>query len=264
MLAALFSSACAGTFTSLTKSSLLSASGNAFSVRYAPGLEGDVAASKRALLHAAPRLARWGGLHQEITVALVPTHRELEQAVNRRGYLWLRAWARYDDVLLQAPSTWTSSDADLAELLTHELTHCLMYQRAGTRDDWARKGIPLWFREGMAAWTAEQGYRWMSLDALAKVYDEGADPVARSEELYQSRSPAVYAAAHYAFSFLVRRYGEGRIGALLDAMGKGALFPEAFQRELGLPEAAFVAEFRRYVSWRGYKQRAKPVQPQPP
>src|SRR5581483_9836276 len=57
VFAALSLCGCAGTFTSLTKSSLLSTGGNAFSVQYAPGLEGDVAASKRALQHAAPRLA---------------------------------------------------------------------------------------------------------------------------------------------------------------------------------------------------------------
>ena len=47
----------------------------------------------------------------------------------------------------------------VAELLTHELTHCLMYQRSATADSWPYKGIPLWFREGMASVTAHQGYR---------------------------------------------------------------------------------------------------------
>jgi hypothetical protein len=245
-----------GTLTSLTK---MSTGSGAFSVRYEPGAEGDVAASKRALTHAAPRLSKWGHLHDEVTVELVPTHHDLERAVNRRGYTWLRAWARYDDVLLQSPSTWTSSDADLAELLTHELTHCLMYQRSGKPGDWAHKGIPLWFREGMATWTAEQGYRWMPLEELARVYDEGpqSDPIARSEELYQDRSPAVYAAAHYAFSFLVRRYGPERVNALLDAMGGGALFGEAFKKTIGISEGAFVAEFRRYVMWRGFRGGGK-------
>jgi hypothetical protein len=134
-----------------------------------------------------------------------------------------------------------------------------MYQRAGSRDDWAKKGIPLWFREGMATWTAEQGYRWMSLEDLARVFEEGPDsnPIVNADALYQSRSPAVYAAAHYAFTFLIARYGAERVGALLDTMGKGAQFTDAFQQAIGISEAQFVAEFRRYVVWRGFRGEGK-------
>src|SRR6185295_2154512 len=50
--------------------------------------------------------------------------------------------------------------ADVDELMLHELTHCVMYQRSASAADWSRKRIPLWFREGMASVTASQSYRW--------------------------------------------------------------------------------------------------------
>src|SRR5262249_42262530 len=150
----------------------------------------------------------------------------LEEVVSRSGYDWLRAWARYDEVIVQSPSTWGASSArqkDVDELLLHELTHCLMYQRAGTAEDWRKREIPLWFREGMASVTAEQTYRWMALEDLAQFYEAHPeqDPVTDPDSLYQEQNQVVYGAAHHAFAFLLQRYGEGGVHKTLDAMFKG-------------------------------------------
>src|SRR6185295_7528479 len=109
--------------------------------------------------------------------------------------------------------------------LAHELTHCLMYQKSGTREDWAKKGIPLWFREGMATWTAEQGYRWMSLEDLAREFERGPhhDPIVDAEAMYQTESAAVYAAAHHAFTFLIDRYGASAVEHTMQQMHAGVL-----------------------------------------
>ena len=80
-------------------------------------------------------------------------------------------WSRYDEVFVQAPSTWGlagATPAQVDELLLHELTHSLMYQLASDRLGWSRKQIPLWFREGMASFTADQAYRWVTLEEIAR------------------------------------------------------------------------------------------------
>ena len=64
----------------------------------------DAAAARqvrRALEVAAPRVARWGGLRDPVTVTIHPTHEALELAVDRRGYAWLHAWARFRTIDLQ-------------------------------------------------------------------------------------------------------------------------------------------------------------------
>jgi hypothetical protein len=222
----------------------------------------------QALVSAAPAIKRWGSLDHKVEVQVLPDHAALETAVRRRGFGWLRAWGRYQEILLQSPRTWPGpppTHSDLVELLTHELTHCLMFQRSSGPDEWTKKNIPIWFREGMASWTANQGYRRPSLHELAtelsrrpplQVFTEG-------EALSKTQERFVYGMAHHAFSFLVRRYGEAGVDRILTSMREGRSFASAFYVAIGLEETAFAAEFERYLRWGGYKKgrlrRAAPV-----
>lgn len=210
-----------------------------------------------AVTAASPRLARWGGLREPVAIRVLPNHQALEDAVDRADYTWLRAWARYDEIFLQSPRTWgllAGSQAEIDELVLHELTHCVMYQQAGDRKSWSRREIPLWFREGMASVTAQQGARWPSLEELAQFADRhpGADPLASPEQLYKEESDVVYGTAYQAFSFLLRRFGEAAVPKILAAMRADRLFGAAFEGATGTGLRAFEADFRRYVRWRGF------------
>jgi hypothetical protein len=237
----------------------------------------------RAVAVALPRTARWGPLEGPITITIHPTHAGLEAAARRPGFDWLRAWARFGSIDLQSPASWGlfgASDAQVEELLTHELTHCVMYQRAAGELTWSLKGIPLWFREGMASVTAGQAARRGTLEDLWRFYEQGlaadgagdgepgrgaardraargqrseGDPLADPEPLYLERSEVVYGASHHAFAFLLERYGEERVRAALRRMRGGAVFQVAFRESFGLGEAEFDADFRRYVLWQGWR-----------
>ena len=241
-----------------------------YRIDYAPVDARDVPRIQAALDSALPRLARWGTLAEPITVRVMPDHARLEVAVHQRGIGWLRAWGRYDEVFLQSPSTWglaSATPAQLSELLLHELTHSLMYQLASDRLGWTRKQIPLWFREGMASYTAEQAYRWVSLEELARFLDRtpGANPLRMPEQLYRDESNLVYGMAHHAFAFLVRRYGEERVRAVLADMKGGGEFPAAFEAAVGTSEETFGRDFERYLRWRGFQGgRLPPKDARPP
>lgn len=233
-----------------------------FEVRHA-AVDDDAARQvMTALRHAGPRLAVWGPLQAPVLVLVEPSHEALERAVDRRGYGWLRAWARYREVFVQSPRTWSVWSTDQAavdELLTHELAHCVMYQQAATEGDWSTRSIPLWFREGLASYTARQGYRRGTLAALAGFYDaRRGDPIGQPEALYQRQSEVVYGAAHHAFTFLVQRYGEAAVRAVLAGMRQGARFDPAFASAVGLPRAAFERDFESYVRLRGFVGTAAP------
>ena len=238
-----------------------------FVLQYAPVDEKTAQDVARALEVAAPRIARWGRFEAPMFIRIHPTHEALEAAVRRFDYPWLRAWARYDTIDLQSPRTWGllgAGQEQVVELLTHELTHCLMYQRAGTASNWMRKGIPLWFREGMASVTAAQGYRrptdeeiWRWLRSFPE-----KDPIADGDALYQAEAGIVYGSAHRAFEFLVARYGDAVVLDLLDRMKGGLRFSDAFERAVGFDEAAFAREYVRYVKWEGWRGPTKP-RPQP-
>ncbi len=242
-------------------------------------LSTDVGAAhdvERAVAVALPRVTRWGGLSEPVTITLHATHASLEDAIGREGYPWLRAWARYSAVDLLSPSAWGPLDggrARLEELVTHELAHCAMYQRAGTASSWMYKGIPRWFTEGLASVTAGQEARYGSIERLFGDYarlspgaaggvapGEGdaaladGDPLDGSEAVYQGRSEEVYRASYHAFAFLLARYGEARVRAVLDRMAGGQRFPSAFRGAIGIGDDEFAAEFRRYVVWQGWRR----------
>jgi hypothetical protein len=261
LLVALVGPGCArvpGAVAGLPQRQELRTEAGTFELAYARGDEPSRAELERAIRAASPKLARWGAMRVPVRVAILPSHEALEAVVNRRDYDWLRAWARYDEIFVQAPSTWSlggANPADVDELMLHELTHCLMYQRSAGGEDWMRKRIPLWFREGMASVTANQGYRWGALEDLARFYDEAPakDPVAEPEALYQGQNEVVYGAAHHAFAFLIQRYGQEAVERVMEGMARGTTFPDAFQQAIGIPARVFVQDFKRYVRLRGFR-----------
>jgi len=226
-------------------------------------VQNDVLAAAFA---AGEALRRWGDLRAPVLIVVHPTHDALEAAVGHRGLPWLRAWAQYDRIDLQSPTTFGHRDyrAPLRELLAHELTHVLMYQRVGTPARWHQVYVPFWFREGMASWTAEQGYRRgtpASLGRRLAAHPPEIDPLLDGQALTRSDQPLAYGAAHWGFDQLVVEADEHVVIELLDDLrrahvpcleqgaastcGDGrAAFGAAFTHRVGEDEASFAARFR--------------------
>jgi hypothetical protein len=252
--------------------------GAVFRVLHGPG---DVAAAHqvvRALAKAAPKAQRFASLTAPVTVTVHPSHEALERAVDRPGYAWLRAWARARTVDLQSPRTWgfswsflpwsrRSRDAEVEELLVHELVHCAMYQAAGGEGGWVLLDVPRWFSEGMASVTAEQGYRRATLAELRRYWrdaESGAgdgwqphgrraaeerrgDALLDPDPLYRERDDLVYGAAHHAFAALVARHGDGAVRRVMKLLSEGRPFEDAFLAVLGVTPSAFAAAFKAEV-----------------
>jgi hypothetical protein len=256
-IAALATAGCAAHVRSYNRLRLHTDAGE-FVFEYADADRAATAQVEEAVSKASAELARWGGLREPVTFRVLPSHQALEEAVNRPGYGWLRAWGRYDEVFVQSPRTWALFQVpqrDVDELILHELAHAVMYQQSADRTHWRRKGIPGWFREGMASFIAQQGFRWPSLEDLARFYERhpSADPVGDPDALYQHEDRFAYGAAHHAFTFLVRRYGVERVRAVLKSMREGRSFDEAFEHTLGLSSGRFIKDFNRYVRLRGFR-----------
>lgn len=260
----------------------VAAAGASFLVLSEPGDDRAVRQVKRLLPEVVERVQRWGILLRPVTLVIHPSHEALEVAVQRPGYVWLRAWAQYDRIDLQSPRTWgvlPAGDREVRELLTHELTHCLMYQLSGSPTDWSLKGIPRWFSEGLASVAAAQGYRRLGPPDLSAYYEEAlpgsgdgfpgtraraaraipfgvGDPLVDPDPIYREQSEVVYSAAHHAMVFLMARYGEERVLAVVRRMGAGRehRFAEAFREVIGISDAEFASDFRRYLVWQGWRR----------
>ena len=251
-----------------------------FRLRWSPEDDESARQVERLLERAASRVQRWGSLAEPVTITIHPSHDALEDAVQKPGYSWLHAWAKYQTVDLQSPRTWGfrgAPDRKVEELLTHELTHCAIYQLSGNDLTWMFKEIPRWFSEGLATYTAGQGYRFPGVEELWQFYQRtspGAgfgepsgggrgprapapmygDPIVDSDPIYQDQSDIVYGAAYHAAEFLITRYGEERVHAVLANMAEGMRFPAAFREAIGITDAEFASDFRRYVVWQGWRK----------
>ncbi len=250
-----FVSGCAGPLGALRVERPLALENARFTIKSDGTIDPDVQRIERALEKTPAGLERWGGIDAPVTVYLVNTHDDLESAVRKRGYGWLRAWSRYDDVIFQAPSTWTSSDEVVDELVLHELTHCLLFQRSGTATTWREKKIPLWFREGMAVVTAKQQRLYPSLEDAAHWVEQNPDHniFVEGEALSEAHYLEVYGFSLHAFTFLERRYGAPHTIALMVAMHAGADFPTAFQQAMGTTLELFQGDFFNYLRYRAFR-----------
>lgn len=246
---------CAGPLGALRAETPLTIGDQAFTLRSTHKASADTRRIQSAIAKAMPGLQRWGGLKEPVTVYIVDDHDDLETAVRRHGFTWLRAWGRYDDVIFQAPSTWTTKDEFVEQLVLHELTHCLLFQRAGTRETWYLKQIPLWFREGMAISTAGQARLYPSLEDSARWLQQNPrlNAFRNGEELSEAQSTEVYGLALHAFEFLLHRYGEDRIVALMSTMRAGGDFEAAFAKVVGLSVDRFQKDFENYLRLRAFR-----------
>ncbi|MBL8916147.1 MAG: hypothetical protein JNM17_35935 [Archangium sp.] len=221
--------------------------------------EKDVARLEKSLERVPLATARWGALAQPVTVYIVRNHAELEAAVGRFGFDWLRAWSTFDELIIQAPITWTAVQDVVDELVIHEVTHNLLFQASADANTWLTREIPLWFREGMAISTASQQGRYPSLEDSAQWLEKGLDPFGDGERLSKNQSTEVYGVGLHAFEFLVRKHGDEKIRALMAAMHAGDVFGAAFEKAIGISVDDFVKSFREFMKQREFRQLRKTV-----
>ncbi|MFO0599423.1 MAG: hypothetical protein U0228_29215 [Myxococcaceae bacterium] len=251
--------ACVSPLKALQHEEPLAFEGARFTLKSDGFHEADAKTIARAIERAQPELARWGALDAPVTVYVVPTHDALTSAVGR-SWDWLRAWSQYDNVIFQAPSTWASRPEQVNELVLHELTHCLLFQRSADAQTWETRRIPLWFREGMAVYTARQAHLYPSLEDTSRFLEQGGpDPFVDGETLSRERSAEVYGVALHAFTFLVDGAGDESVRAVMREMRSGKSFDEAFQAAMSRPVDAFVAEFRLWLKRRSFRKMHKTV-----
>ncbi len=219
--------------------------------------EVDASLVARAIENVLPVLREWGSFSRSVTIRLYSDHAALEAAVGRYARPWMRAWARPEEIALQAPSSWGErlpGHRQLEELLLHELTHSLMYQLASKGDEWQRKRIPFWFREGMASVVAGQGYRRSSLPELSREAALRDGPLLGGTDTESRREMTLnYSLAHHAFAWLLELVGQERIQELLAELRRGQRFDAPFERATGLTPNGFDRAFRAWLvgeTWR--------------
>jgi hypothetical protein len=186
-----------------------------------------------ALDHADGRLGRFGfGFREPLLVRLHPSVASFVEATGQAAP-WLRAWSGWAAVDLLALRFWEDrSVLATRERLTHEVSHCALFQAFGSREAAMRARIPWWFLEGTASVIAGQAARRMPLAVVL----EKANGNPLDDEGLAKRAPALaYGAAHHAVAALVQAQGDLVLARVLAAAGPGGAgaIEAALRREVG-------------------------------
>ena len=124
-------------------------------------------------------------------------------------------------------------DPRASALLRHELSHAVVHSKS-------RGGCPRWLQEGLAQ--RAEGRRPLDRDGQeVRSLLEGRDPATWEEAGFS------YAAAFSLTRYLEEDRGFSALVELLDKLGSGAAFPEAFQAVYGDSYGAVCARWARHA-----------------
>ena len=170
-----------------------------------------------------------------------------EAARNTPAWISGYAYGALGVVVLLPERTPVYPDSSLDELVLHEIAHVLISRATAGRE------VPRWFNEGVAmlvgrSWDLEDRSRM----TWALLVDEKVPLAELDRRFEQGRAAAGRA---YAFSGalvrdLFQRYGPGVAARILDGVGLGLPFEEAFFRATGTSLDRAAASFwRRHSFW---------------
>lgn len=135
------------------------------------------------------------------------------------------------------------SPRDIKKILWHEYTHAVINDRTGNN-------CPRWLHEGLAQ------YQEAKVDPI-DLPDLGRDrnrliPVLQLDRAFGFDQPPArvrlaYAQSYSLVGYLINRYGLWRINAILEELGKGKDWREAFENEFLFPLADLEKEWREKI-----------------
>src|SRR5262245_38049210 len=85
---------------------LSAAAAELFKVILLGGTQDDERVVNFAAVEGIRTAQRWGMLRHPVVLRVHPDHNALERASRQANVPWMRGWARFDDVELEAPSNW--------------------------------------------------------------------------------------------------------------------------------------------------------------
>jgi tetratricopeptide (TPR) repeat protein len=140
------------------------------------------------------------------------------------------------DGRIRIPVAGRIDEKELRRVLTHELTHAVVYSLAP-------RGVPQWLNEGLAMLMERGGAA-----APQPPADAAVPPLAQLEGSFARLSPddarAAYATSAAAAQALLDRAGPMVIYNLLTNLGSGMKFEEAFERAALMPYSEFKQGWR--------------------
>jgi hypothetical protein len=214
-------------------------------LHYWPGQEATVQEVSQAAQSSLPRLRAVLGLEKTapIEIYLVHTRDEFTQLTDGSSPDLVRgeAFPERRTIVIQP-----YSGASLRDLVAHELTHVLLYDRVGGED----QAIPRWLHEGVAKYAAEDfgptdrmiltdainGGRFIPLDQLEAAFSGPQEQVS-----------VAYAEAYTLVDFLARQDPQRGLAPFLEQLALVGEVPRALLRTYGEPEDVLAQRWQETI-----------------
>jgi hypothetical protein len=175
----------------------------------------------------------------------IRVHNQVDTFVRSTGraHSWLRAWSTWSSVhLLILPDDPPSRRSTWLPRLTHELSHCALFQHFGTPDRARKAALPFFLLEGSASVIAGQDSTRLALPRVAAALEGEKDPLPTLHTWAGRNHHVAYGAAHHALKTLVNTRGPMAIRTWLDALKeRGTNYAEALSTAHGLSTATLWA-----------------------
>jgi hypothetical protein len=161
-------------------------------------------------------------------------------------------WDVYDDAIIPTlylnPVMYRGPKDFPRQVSVHELAHCTHVYIIAVKN---LRNIRVWFREGLASYTADQQYR---LQDLGESYRRGrVIPLTTLDAYPDGRAYAssdldmFYAEGHSAMKMIEDRFGPGLVADVVGVASREADFGGASRRVLNLPMAEFDRQWQEYI-----------------
>jgi hypothetical protein len=190
-------------------------------------------------------VARLVGVSQAgpaIHVSLIPESLRLARITPP----WIEGFTEQDVVVLFPARTPSYPDASLEDVLRHEVAHALIWRVSGGRP------IPRWFNEGLAMAAERQRGIQDQTELLYQLVTGSRTDLSALDRLFdgsQSDQTRAYALAGALVRNLLQQHGPSVCAAILQRVGGGESFDNAFSDVIGVRPATANAEFWQHQSF---------------
>jgi len=137
------------------------------------------------------------------------------------------------------------NDDNLRRLLFHEYTHAVVRRITDGN-------CPIWLNEGLAEIMQERSGAsrdpWIKIEELKREQIPTLTSLTQPFlNLDQNSAKIAYVESYYATQFLIQSYGLGGVRQLLQELGKGTEWKQAFQKTFGTEFSTFEERFYTYL-----------------
>lgn len=185
---------------------------------------------------------------QKTIIEVLPTQQTFSARIAGRGWIPTVGASTGRVIAITAPNRQRATLGlhNWAEVLRHEFAHTVTLEQTGNR-------IPHWFTEACAVWQQKDKRAAKYIQALVAATQN--DQLMKVEDLdwgfirptRPGQRMLAYAQSEWMLDYIIRKHGFGMVNEMLQAFGEGKPQADVFQDVLGVSEADFDTNFRRWA-----------------